>query len=55
MPKVQGKEPHGNRTKSEPTSPFKPGWLSKDEFNNIRSTYTDDNSNKESDGSEVAT
>jgi hypothetical protein len=55
MPEVQGKEPHGNGTKSEPTSPFKPGWLSEDEFDDIRSTYTDDNSNKESDGSEVAT
>jgi hypothetical protein len=55
MPEVQGKGPHGNRTKSEPTSPFKLGWLSKDEFDDIRSTYTDNNSNKESDSSEVTT
>jgi hypothetical protein len=55
MPEVQGKEPHGNGTESEPTSPFEPGWLSEDEFDDIRSTYTDDNSDEESDGSEVAT
>jgi hypothetical protein len=55
MPEVQGKEPHRNGTKSEPASPFKSGWLSEDEFDNIRSTYTDNNSDEESDGSEVAT
>lgn len=55
MPEVQGKEPHGNGTNSEPTSPFESGWLSGDEFDDIRSTYTDNNSDKESDSSEVAT
>jgi hypothetical protein len=55
MPEVQGKEPHGNGTESEPTSPFESGWLSEDEFDDIGSTYTDDNSEEESDGSEVAT
>jgi hypothetical protein len=55
MPEVQRKEPHGNRTKLKPTSLFKPRWLSKDEFDDIRSTYTDNNSDEELDGLEAAT
>jgi hypothetical protein len=55
MPEVQEKEPHGNGTELEPTSPFESGWLSEDEFDDIRSTYTDDNSDEESNGSEVTT
>lgn len=54
MPKVQGKESHGNGTESEPTSIFEPGWLSEDKFDDIGSTYTD-NSDEELDGSEVVT
>jgi hypothetical protein len=55
MPEVQEKELHGNRTKSKPTSPFDSGWLSKDDVDNIGSTYTDKNSDEDSEGLEVAT
>jgi hypothetical protein len=54
MPEVQEKELHGNRTKSKPTSPFDSRWLSEDEFDNIRSTCTDRNSDKNSESLEVA-
>jgi hypothetical protein len=41
MPEVQNKEPHGNGTELESTSPFNSGYMSEDEFDDIRSTYID--------------